>query len=89
MHKKIFRSSLLTVCLVLIATIALIMGFCFISLKSRYRQSLQMRLVFWHRLLKMRGSDTLTALMTRIADLLEITASHGLVKMERYCLTAG
>ena len=29
MHKKIFRSSLLTVCLVLIATIALIMGFLF------------------------------------------------------------
>ena len=89
MNKNIFRSSLLTVCLVLAATIALIMGLLFHFLKSRYRKSLPMRPAFWHMLLKMREPDILTVLITRITDLPEITVSHGLMKMERYCSTAG
>lgn len=39
MNKKIFRSSLLTVCLVLAATIALIMGLLFHFFEKQDRKS--------------------------------------------------
>ena len=73
MNKKIFRSSLLTVCLVLAATIALIMGLLFHFFEKQIQKE----------------PDILTVLITRITDLPEITVSHGLMKMERYCSTAG
>ena len=78
MNKKIFRSSLLTVCLVLAATIALIMGLLFHFFEKQIQKELANE-----------EPDILTVLITRITDLPEITVSHGLMKMERYCSTAG
>lgn len=70
MHKKIFQSSFLTAFLVLITTIALIMGVLFHFLRNRSRKSLRMKQAIFHRQLKKQASVFLTDLRNRRIGLL-------------------
>ena len=59
MNKKIFRSSLLTVCLVLIATIALIMGLLFHFFEKQIQTELANEAVFLAEAVEREGTEYL------------------------------